>query len=124
MSTPPTGVSYFFDANLSSNIAPRENMAEYSVLMENEGRVHVVEVRDETVKYKGLGVINTAALLEGTEFGDEVLVGQKYLTIMPPRLQELIAGMARRAQTISSKDAGFIITKLGIGPEIQYWRQD
>ena len=35
---------------------------------------------------------------------------------MPPRLQELIAGMARRAQTISSKDAGFIITKLGIGP--------
>ena len=59
----PTGVSHFFDANLSSNIAPRENMAEYSVLMENEGRVHVVEVRDETVKYKGLGVINTAALL-------------------------------------------------------------
>ena len=116
MSTPPTGVSHFFDANLSSNIAPRENMAEYSVLMENEGRVHVVEVRDETVKYKGLGVINTAVLLEGTEFGDEVLVGQKYLTIMPPRLQELIAGMARRAQTISSKDAGFIITKLGIGP--------
>ena len=68
MSTPPTGVSHFFDANLSSNIAPRENMAEYSVLMENEGRVHVVEVRDETVKYKGLGLINNADLLEGTEF--------------------------------------------------------
>ena len=91
-------------------------MADYSVLMENEGRIHVVEVLDEMVKHKGLGVINTATLLEGTKVGDEVLVGQKYLTIMPPRLQELISGMARRAQTISSKDAGFIITKLGVGP--------
>ena len=34
---------------------------------------------------------------------------------MPAKLPELIAGMARRAQTISSKDAGFFITKLGIG---------
>ena len=90
-------------------------MADYSVLMEKEGRIHVVEVVDEMVKHKGLGVINTAALLEGTEVGDEVLVGQKYLTIMPARLPELISGMARRAQTISSKDAGFFITKLGIG---------
>ena len=104
------------DANPSSNIPLRKYMAGYSVLMESEGRVHIVEVLDEMVKHKGLGVINTATLLEGTKVGDEVLVGQKYLTIMPPRLQELISGMARRAQTISSKDAGFIITKLGIGP--------
>ena len=116
MSAPPTGVWLFFYANLSSNIPPRTSMADYSVLMENEGRIHVVEVLDEMVKHKGLGVINTATLLEGTKVGDEVLVGQKYLTIMPPRLQELISGMARRAQTISSKDAGFIITKLGVGP--------
>ena len=90
-------------------------MADYSVLMEKEGRIHVVEVLDEMVKHKGLGVVNTAALLEGNQIGDEVLVGQKYLTIMPANLPELIAGMARRAQTISSKDAGFFITKLGIG---------
>ncbi len=31
------------------------------------------------------------------------------------QLPELISGMARRAQTISAKDAGFFITKLGIG---------
>ena len=91
-------------------------MADYSVLMESEGRIHVVQIIDEMVKHKGLGVINTATLLEGSNIGDEVLIGQKYLKIMPPRLQELISGMARRAQTISSKDAGFIITKLGIGP--------
>lgn len=110
------GVCEKKDANPSSNIPLRKYMADYSVLMESEGRVHIVEVLDEMVKHKGLGVINTATLLEGTKVGDEVLVGQKYLTIMPPRLQELISGMARRAQTISSKDAGFIITKLGIGP--------
>ena len=116
MSAPPTGVCLLFYAKLSSNIPPRTRMADYSVLMENEGRIHVVEVLDEMVKHKGLGVINTATLLGGTKVGGEVLVGQKYLTIMPPRLQELISGMARRAQTISSKDAGFIITKLGVGP--------
>ena len=54
--------------------------------MEKEGRIHVVEVVDEMVKHKGLGVINTATLLQGTEIGDEVLVGQKYLTIMPSKL--------------------------------------
>ena len=90
-------------------------MAEYSVLMEKEGRIHVVEVVDEMVKHKGLGVINIATLLADSNIGDEVLVGQKYLTIMPARLPELISGMARRAQTISAKDAGFFITKLGIG---------
>ena len=70
-------------------------MAEYSVLMEKEGRIHVVEVVDEMVKHKGLGVINIATLLADSNIGDEVLVGQKYLTIMPARLPELISGMAR-----------------------------
>ena len=36
-----------FDANLSSNIPPRTNMADYSALMESEGRIHIVEVLDE-----------------------------------------------------------------------------
>ena len=103
------------DANRSWYIPPRMVMADYSVLMEKEGRIHVVEVVDEMVKHKGLGVLNSAMLLDGYEIGDEVLVGQKYLTIMPARLPELIAGMARRAQTISTKDAGFFISKLGIG---------
>jgi len=90
-------------------------MAEYAVLMEKEGKIHVVEVTNEMVKHKGLGVLNTADLLAESQIGDEILVGQKYLTVMPSRLPELIAGMARRAQTISPKDAGTFITKLGIG---------
>ena len=90
-------------------------MAEYAALMENEGRIHIVELKDEVIKHKGLGVLNTVALLSHVDVGEEVLVGQKYLVRMPTRLPELIAGMARRAQTISSKDAGSLITRLGIG---------
>ena len=90
-------------------------MAEYAVLMEKEGRIHVVQVTDEVTKHKGLGVLNSAALLGNVDVGDEVLIGQKYLTRMPANLPELISGMARRAQTISAKDAGALITKLGIG---------
>ena len=90
-------------------------MAEYAALMENEGRIHIVSLKDEVVKHKGLGVLNIATLLADIQMGDEVLVGQKYLTRMPTRLPELISGMARRAQTISSKDAGAFITRLGVG---------
>ena len=90
-------------------------MAEYAVLMEKEGRIHVVQVTDEVVKYKGLGMLNSATLLDNVEVGEEVLVGQKYLTRMPANLPELISGMARRAQTISAKDAGVLIARLGIG---------
>ena len=109
------GGNVLFDANRSWYIPPRRGMAEYAALMENEGRIHIVELLDEVAKHKGLGVLNTVALLENVGIGEEVLVGQKYLTRMPTRLPELIAGMARRAQTISSKDAGVIIARLGIG---------
>ncbi|MDP6870222.1 MAG: hypothetical protein QGI21_05565 [Candidatus Poseidoniaceae archaeon] len=90
-------------------------MGEWAVLIEDNGKTHVIEIVDDVRKYKGLGVFNTATLLSDLSFGEEVLIGQKYLTLMPPRLPELISGMARRAQTISSKDAGVIIARLGIG---------
>jgi len=115
LSHPLRGYICKFDANRSWYHSPRSCMAEYAVLMEPEGRIYVVEVIDEMVKHKGLGVFNTATLLKDSAIGDEVLIGQKYLRILPPRLPELISGMARRAQTISSKDAGAFITKLGIG---------
>ena len=112
---PPTGGISVFYPNRSWYNPPRRGMAEYAALMENEGRIHIVEMKDKVVKHKGLGVLNTVQLLDDIGVGDEVLVGQKYLTSMPTRLPELVSGMARRAQTISAKDAGFLITKLGIG---------
>ena len=54
-------------------------MAEYAALMENEGRIHIVELKDEVVKHKGLGVLNIETLLADVKVGEEVLVGQKIL---------------------------------------------
>jgi len=91
-------------------------MGEYVILSETSGKIHVIEVVNESKKYKGLGVFNSKKILSSLSIGDEVLIGQKYLKILPPKLPELVKGMARRAQTISSKDAGFLISKLGVGP--------
>ena len=112
---PPKGGYCHLQANRSWHGCPRTNMSEWIVIMEGEGKVHIVKLEDELRKHKGLGVINTVKLLGDLEIGQEVLIGQKYLKRMPARLPELIAGMARRAQTISAKDAGAFITKLGIG---------
>ena len=76
---------------------------------------HVLEIVNKSAKYKGIGVCNLQEILSGVDIGDEVLIGQKYFTRMPSNLPELVSGMARRAQTISSKDAGIFIAKLGIG---------
>ena len=49
-------------------------MAEYAALMENEGRIHIVEMKDEVVKHKGLGVLNIETLLADVKVGEEVFL--------------------------------------------------
>lgn len=84
-------------------------------LEEAEGKIHVIELVDEMVKIKGLGVFNPAEKISSNDIGNSVKIGQKNLKILQPGMVELNRGMKRRAQTISSKDAGFMIAKLGIG---------
>ena len=84
-------------------------------LEEAEGKIHIIELVDEMVKIKGLGVFNPAEKISSHEFGSSVKIGQKNLRVLQPGMVELNKGMKRRAQTISSKDAGFMIAKLGIG---------
>ena len=93
-------------------------MADPSItaLVEENGRVHIVELVEETVKIKGIGVFNPKTTVESIAFGKRVQIGSKIFTHLPPRLPELVAGMKRRAQTIGSKDAGVLISRLGIGP--------
>jgi len=85
-------------------------------LVEENGRVHIIALIDESLKIKGIGVFNPHATLNGIELGQEVQIGSKVFTRLPPRLPELVQGMKRRAQTIGSKDAGVLIARLGIGP--------
>ena len=86
-----------------------------AILSENNGRVHVVQLINKSVKIKGIGVLNPYATLNEVGMGGEVQIGSKIFTRLPPRLPELVLGMKRRAQTIGSKDAGVLIARLGIG---------
>lgn len=90
--------------------------AEWAVLIEENGKTYVVELVDQQQKIKGLGVFNPYQTLHAITIGQSVIIGQKELKRMPVRLPELSKGMVRRAQTIGSKDAGFFLTKLGLGP--------
>ena len=92
------------------------NQAQWAVFVEAEGKVHIVELISGVRKIKGLGVLDAFETFSKINYGEEVLVGQKVLTRVPLRLPEMSKGMLRRAQTISAKDAGFIPSRLGIGP--------
>ena len=89
---------------------------EWVVLEEDGGKTYLVDLVDEVIKIKGLGVFNPMGELGGKNVGDKVTIGQKSLIKLSPRLPEIYRSMKRRAQTISSKDAGIFITRLGIGP--------
>ena len=58
-------------------------MSEYVILREEDGKTHIIHLVDKATKHKGLGVFNPKVTLGSSDVGDEVLVGQKYLTIMP-----------------------------------------
>ena len=87
----------------------------WAVLVEEDGKVHVVEMTSGSRKIKGLGVFDPLEIISPVAIGEQVGIGQKLLTRMPTRLPELNKGMLRRAQTISSKDAGWFTARLGIG---------
>ena len=88
----------------------------WALLAEENGKTYVVELVDSQTKIKGLGVFNPVTTLAGIDVGKTVVIGQKEVRRLPPRLPELSKGMVRRAQTIGSKDAGFFLTHLGCGP--------
>lgn len=82
-------------------------------------RVHVVDLVPGTVKIRGLGVLDPFEVIAPIPYGATVTIGQKVLRRVPARLPELLQGMNRRAQTISPKDAGAFIAKMGIGGKDQ-----
>ena len=51
-------------------------------LEETEGKIHIIELVDEMVKIKGLGVFNPAEKLSSHEFGSSVKIGQKNLRVL------------------------------------------
>ena len=92
-----------------------ESIGEWLALREDDGRAYLVHRVPGEVKVKGLGRFDAEKLLEGFEIGDRISVGQKSLSIVDPRLPEARRNMSRRAQVIGAKDAGFLISWMGIG---------
>ena len=88
---------------------------EWVALREDDGRAYLLRRSPGEVKVKGLGRFDAEQLLEGYSIGDRIRVGQKSLTIVDPALPEARRNMARRAQVIGAKDAGFLVSWMGIG---------
>ena len=88
---------------------------DWVALREDDGRAYLLRRSPGEIKVKGLGRFDAEQLLEGYAIGDRIRVGQKSLTIVDPALPEARRNMARRAQVIGAKDAGFLISWMGIG---------
>jgi tRNA (adenine57-N1/adenine58-N1)-methyltransferase len=108
----------FLKANLNTQhlVGLSVTSSDWAVLVEDSGKTYIVELQDKQQKIKGLGVFNPFQVLNEVPVGGRVAIGQKEVVRGPPRLPELTKGMVRRAQTIGSKDAGFLVAKLGLGP--------
>jgi tRNA (adenine57-N1/adenine58-N1)-methyltransferase len=88
---------------------------EWVALREDDGRAYLLRRVPGEVKVKGLGRFDSEQLLNGYSVGDRIVVGQKSLTIVDPALPEARRNMERRAQVIGAKDAGFLVSWMGIG---------
>ena len=84
-------------------------------LRDASGNTYLVELKDDHVKIKGIGVFNPIKTLVNTKLGERISIGTKEFIILKASLPERQKGMKRRAQIIQSKDAGLLIAKLGIG---------
>ena len=92
-------------------------------LVAQDGRTWTVNVVDEDVKIKGLGVFNPVQMLEEHALGGLVVLAGKELTILPAGLAELRRGMLRRAQTIGDKDAGILVARLASVVTTPFWKR-
>jgi tRNA (adenine57-N1/adenine58-N1)-methyltransferase len=83
-------------------------------LREQDGRTYLTRLIDTEIKIRGIGRINSWRLLSESKIGESVTIGQKSFLILDPGLCEVRKGMRRRAQVITAKDAGQLISRLGI----------
>ena len=84
-------------------------------LRSSDGNITLIRIEAGSRKVKGIGILDPLEKFLDADFGSEIQLGRSNYTIVKPRLPDVISGMQRGAQTISAKDAGFFITKLGIG---------
>ncbi len=88
---------------------------ELIVLRETGGRVYAFSKSGGERRIRGVGRIDPAIVIGDLEIGKSITIGTKTFVRMAPGLPELRTAMVRRAQVITPKDAGFMISWMGIG---------
>ncbi|MDP6856806.1 MAG: hypothetical protein QGH13_04680 [Candidatus Thalassarchaeaceae archaeon] len=88
---------------------------ELIVLRETGGRVYAFSRSGGERRIRGVGRIDPDIVIGDLQIGDSISIGTKKFVRMSPGLPELRTAMVRRAQVITPKDAGFMISWMGIG---------
>lgn len=95
---------------MGSTVRPEDTV----VLLGSGGERYVVQVRDETRRVGGLGVVPLQDLI-GRTWGERVKLGFKEYLILAPILSDHLRALERGPQIILPKDAARIVFELGLG---------
>ena len=99
---------------VTHNSARRTMSGEWLALVESDGRAYLLQRGSGEVRVRGLGRFNVDDTLGDVAPGDSLVIGQKTLRVVNPGLPEARRAMKRRAQVILAKDAGYLISRMGI----------
>ncbi|MCK5301483.1 MAG: tRNA (adenine-N1)-methyltransferase, partial [Thermoplasmatales archaeon] len=83
------------------------------VLIDSKLRKYILNIKDKTDKFKGIGVFNPISL-EGKNYGELTEIGNKNFWILKPSLMDKLQALKRNAQIILPRDAAHIIINCSI----------
>jgi tRNA (adenine57-N1/adenine58-N1)-methyltransferase len=83
------------------------------VLIDSNFKKYIIDLRDKTDKFKGIGVFNPISL-EGIKYGGKIKIGEKNFWVLKPSLMDKLQSLKRNAQIILPKDAAHIIINCSV----------
>lgn len=92
---------------------PRVAEGEPVLLVDDEGRSHLVQAAKGVRRERGLGVVDGSAFV-GSEHGAHVKVGTRSFLLLPAAPVDVVRGMPRLAQIVQPKDAGVLLVECGV----------
>ena len=85
------------------------------VLQDDGGKIFSFSRNGGERRIRGVGRIDPDTVIGDMKIGESIKIGTKTFIRLNPGLPELRSSMLRRAQVITPKDAGFMISWMGIG---------
>ena len=83
------------------------------VLIDSKLKKYILNIKDKTDKFKGIGVFNPISL-EGKNYCELTEIGNKNFLILKPSLMDKLQALKRNAQIILPRDAAHIIINCSI----------